>query len=453
MLLIAWVGVFLFFWTAYYHFTKGQLTRHIGFLHYVIYFFAIYLGSLGLYLEGGSVNGLYLTSVLLYPLLSLLGMIWATILGGRVHFSNVEIATRSKDVRLVIGAVLLFLVVYVWYLCTLGANIPLLVTLRSYGALEGHVARYIATKGYREIVGGGIGFPFWFPRILIDYFGAFVAVFFFYHLRRRLADYGKFVLLVAGLFLIGVMANEKYPAVKLFTVLTLCFYNTRYSRANLRSLGGALVAAVAAIVFVGGVYTVVSGGYRELADVGIAGGVRTVIVDRGWALLADRGVVGQSMPLYMIYELIPRTYDFFVGRTFANPHGLLPYEPIALPYLIYESYHAPVVGQLRGADPTVFFGEIYANFGVIVSFFSMFLFGAILQIVNNRLSEKIDKYRTPFYIAFFYLIMIYLGDFAIGFTVPYLDERLLFFVGFYVVRRIAMKLREPNAVEPMVVVG
>jgi hypothetical protein len=38
--------------------------------------------------------------------------------------------------------------------------------------------------------------------------------------------------------------------------------------------------------------------------------------------------------------------------------------------------------------------------------------------------------------------MAYLGDFAIGFSVPYFDERVWFFIGFYILSRFLQR-REP----------
>ena len=150
---------------------------------------------------------------------------------------------------------------------------------------------------------------------------------------------------------------------------------------------------------------------------------------------------GQSFPLYKLYEIIPAKYDFFMGRTLTNPHGILPYEPVALPYLVYASYNEAISENLRGADPTVFFGEIYANFGFIVSLLFMYLFGLIIQLINSKLNENIQKYQSPFDIAFFYLMMIYLGDFAIGFSAPYFDERVWFFIGIYLFRKFYVQTR------------
>ena len=433
MLLAIWIVIFIFFWLAFTYLTRGQPTRHLGFFHYLLFFFSIYWGALELYVDFGSVNDRFLLSVVLYPVISLLGMLCGTLLGGRTNFPNPRIRPQPQHVKLVLLAVGIFVGVYGIYLITLGENIPLLVSLREKDSLLGHMARYAATKGYRESI-FHIGFFYWFPRILIDYFGVFVVVFFYFHLKGRISDYLRFSLLIFGLAVMAMMANEKYPVVKLLALLALCLYNVKYPRLTLRSFRQSLIAGAAFVVLVGLVYSLVTGTHRNLSGMGAYEAVKYVSIDKGWALLMTRGVTGQSMPLYMTYRIIPEQYDYFMGRTFTNPHGILPYEPVALPYLVYASYNPPTKG-LRGADPTIFFGEMYANFGLPFSLFSMFLFGALLQVLNSRLSARISQDKTPFALAYFYLWMAYLGDFAIGFSVPYFDERVWFFIGFYILGR------------------
>jgi hypothetical protein len=205
---------------------------------------------------------------------------------------------------------------------------------------------------------------------------------------------------------------------------------------------------VASMFVGGGVYAMVSGAYKKLITVDFLEIPGYIWNDLLLPLLTIRGMQGQSYPLYKLYEIIPSQYDFFLGRTLTNPHQILPYEPVALPYLVYASYNVAVSENLKGADPTVFFGEIYANFGLIVSLMVMFLFGFLIQIMNSKLSENIEKQRAPFDIAFFYLLMLYLGDFAIGFSVPYFDERVFFFIGIYYLRKIYLNNKQEKICDP-----
>jgi hypothetical protein len=195
-----------------------------------------------------------------------------------------------------------------------------------------------------------------------------------------------------------------------------------------------------------GIYALES--HIDVAEKGILSAV-TDIGEFGWTLWTTRGVEGQSKPLYTTYELIPGTYDFFMGRTLSNPRELLPYTRVALAYLICEHLGMAVDPEIMCGAPTVFFGEIYANFGLTISWLAMFNFGVIIQLLNNGLSRRIERERTAFYAAFFYLIMTYIGDFAIGFSPVYFDTRVWFFVLFYTIGRSTLR-RRPGVNKAMI---
>lgn len=431
MLVTIWFLMFIFFWVMFSYLTHWRPTRHIGFYHYVLFYFSIYWGAIDLYINRGSTNQLFLFSVAVYPIISLFGILSGTMLSRKVNIPNVEILIETQKGKFIISLLVLFIAVYAIYLLTLGGNIPLIVSLRETNPILGHMARYAATKGYRESV-YPIGFLYWFPRILIDYFGVFVIIFFYKNYRKNIASsYIKLAILGGIICLMALMDNEKYPVEKIVVITTLCIFNSRYFQLNIRSIAYLFVFGLIFIFLTGLVYSTVTSSLQKMTNMDIFDSLKYIMYDKGWRLLATRGVIGQCIPLYMIYEIIPEKYPFFMGRTFTNPHKILPYEPVALPYLIYQSYNKPIHG-LKGADPTIFFGEIYANFGIFISLLSMFLFGGLLQVINGKLSNQIEKNRTAFFVAFFYLWMTYLGDFAIGFSVPWFDERIWFFIGIYI---------------------
>jgi len=75
--------------------------------------------------------------------------------------------------------------------------------------------------------------------------------------------------------------------------------------------------------------------------------------------LADRLLFVYAEAHALIVHIFPREHAFFYGRAFANPGGLLPFEPVDLSqYLGYR-----VMGHLANyASPSFSFG--YANFGI-----------------------------------------------------------------------------------------
>src|SRR5437667_8919625 len=115
-----WLGVLVLFWIAYFRVTRGALTRHLGFLHFGIYFFAIYLGAYQIYVDNGSVDNTFMYSVVLYPLLALLGLVLAKSVGSRTTFDAAGVALDGRETMLVCGMVAFLLGVYGVYLYSLG---------------------------------------------------------------------------------------------------------------------------------------------------------------------------------------------------------------------------------------------------------------------------------------------------------------------------------------------
>ena len=429
---LLWLSVPVGFWGAYLWLTRGGLTRHIAFLHFAVYFFAIYLSSYGFYQEQGAVNDRFIFSVMAYPILALAGMWLAHCTHPRMDFAGSTVRRLPRERTLVAIMVFFFLAVYAIYLRSLGDNIPLLMLLRGAEPIESRVARFLATKGYEGAM-GGLRLFFWLPRVLIDYLSAFVVVFAYYWMHRRRSEYLAFVGICIVFVLLGFLQVEKYPAIRLAAVLALCHLNFHNRRVGLRSLRAGALIVVTAVAFAGVVYSVVSGAFRELGTASLLTRATTT-VQLGQDLLATRGQVGQMTPLYYTYELVPDRYEYFGGRTLSNPRGILPYEPVIWPYLLfaYKNVNDPGV---TGSDPTVFFGEVYVNWGLTFSFLLMITLGYLMQRLHHGLARNIDQIGTTFDYAFFYLVSVYLMDFALGFTTPWFDERIYIFVLLYWVRK------------------
>lgn len=83
------------------------------------------------------------------------------------------------------------------------------------------------------------------------------------------------------------------------------------------------------------------------------------------ALLAafSRAFTGSIQPAYHYLEFFPVQHDFLYGRSFPNPGGLFPWEPYRLTEEVMAWVYPDDVGVVRSA-PTIFWAELYANFGV-----------------------------------------------------------------------------------------
>ena len=97
----------------------------------------------------------------------------------------------------------------------------------------------------------------------------------------------------------------------------------------------------------------------------------------------QRIFVGQISGLYFYYDFFPKHHDFLLGLSFPNPHGIMPYRPYRLTVEV-KNYVLPDLASkgIVGSMPTVFWGEVYANFGLISIFPAMFFVGFFIQIVH-----------------------------------------------------------------------
>jgi len=147
-----------------------------------------------------------------------------------------------------------------------------------------------------------------------------------------------------------------------------------------------------------------------------------------------RVFIGQIEGLYHILGLYPEPLDFLCGKGFANPGGILPYEPIFVSeqlarYLFPESVNLKTFLSLN----TIFYGDAYANFGWLGVILSIIMAGIIIQIMNVFFVKYFKKNAITLSI---YVILITewlsasFGDLNTILLWGVLDYYLLFIVGF-----------------------
>lgn len=105
----------------------------------------------------------------------------------------------------------------------------------------------------------------------------------------------------------------------------------------------------------------------------------------------SRILTGQIEPAYHYLEIFPKKIDFLLGRSLPNPRGIFPFEP----YNLTKEVMVIVQGEkdgITGSMPTIFWGEMYANFGNTgVAIVPVFV-GLYLYIIDSL----INKIRLPY---------------------------------------------------------
>lgn len=79
-----------------------------------------------------------------------------------------------------------------------------------------------------------------------------------------------------------------------------------------------------------------------------------------------RITTGQIEGLYHYLKIFPQQVDYLHGRSFPNPGGIFPWEPIRLTVEVKEFVQPNLSSSgIIGSMPTFFWGEMYANFGYL----------------------------------------------------------------------------------------
>ena len=104
----------------------------------------------------------------------------------------------------------------------------------------------------------------------------------------------------------------------------------------------------------------------------------------GFIATLSRALTGQIEPAYNYLSMFPDHQEFLLGRSFPNPRGILPFEHYRLTVEVMawfnpHQYKNNVVGKL----PTVYWGEMYANFGIVGVLIPPFFIGYLLYGLNS----------------------------------------------------------------------
>lgn len=269
-----------------------------------------------------------------------LGLLYVAIITGQ----SVQFAAASQpapatatEVRAVALLWLFCLGVFVWYV----SQVTTIAVLSAIAGDAGAVAQARSDMG-NSFVGKYWRYRLFF-RVGLDY----CAVFFLSHwLAGRSTRRAAMVALVIGSAIItAVAAAEKMPLAFLLTMLYLTYvvhqggdYWQRMTKYAVTL--GVLVVATLYIVIMGA------------PDV-------TTAVEQ----LVVRVFIGQISPAYYYVDLFPGQIDYLVGRSLPNPGGLLPFDPFPLTQYVEQYIARRMPTDIVGSAPTVFWGELYANFG------------------------------------------------------------------------------------------
>ena len=276
---------------------------------------------------------------------------------------NVQVSANRKQRVFIFCLILICCLVLLKY-------ISQIETIALFKALDGDILGAAVARSDMSNALSGEG-KYWhykiFFRSILDY-----CVIFFYAdyliTRRRVSGLVFGVGFLAAAFS-ATMAIEKGPFVFLLVMLYLTFVIYR---------GGEYWQSVAKYpVFIMVGFIPIFYIYF-MGQEGIASSIYSIV---------SRVFSGQIAPAYFYLDLFPSRFNYLLGASFPNPGGLLPFHvyPLTMEVVKFMSPESIAKG-IVGSAPTVFWTEMYANFGPIGIVFSSFLVGVGLFFVSHILS-------------------------------------------------------------------
>ena len=326
-------------------------------------------------------------------------------LGQLSHFSPSRFslaALRHKQYRATVFFGLGAVAVLWMYLDQIGfSNVALFSVI---GGNEGANLTLFRSKMGNDFGGG----YHWYSAFMRDAF-QFVWLVLFVDCLFEATRWKKFFLVLFGMPLAFslLMATEKAPiAVFLLGVMLSVAWAKLGGRLSLRIL---LTFGMAVTLALAMSYIFFMGDSDFLAAI--------------WSIIS-RGFAGSIHPAYFYLELFPSHLDWLQGLSFPNPGGVLPFVPYELTVEVMNWMNPEdAANGIVGSAPTVYWGEIYANFGP----FAVPLAGIVLGYWLYALNILVFRYFSgPVGIALLAWLMIHYQTLAVtSFSVFVFDIALI----------------------------
>jgi oligosaccharide repeat unit polymerase len=124
--------------------------------------------------------------------------------------------------------------------------------------------------------------------------------------------------------------------------------------------------------------------------------------------LYSRTLTGQIEPVYNYLHFFPNVHDYLYGRTMSNPMNIFPFEYYNLSQEIMIWYFPDEnLSGIVGSMPTVYWGELYANFGII----GVFIFPTFVGMLLYGINYFLMKFKlTPILIGIYVWFLMYFSN-------------------------------------------
>jgi hypothetical protein len=292
--------------------------------------------------------------------LLIFGFIFARFSFGKIKELKTEsfLPLNTRQLRVLNLMTIFCLIVLTYYINKIGfRSIALLNAVGLFSDLNIGVARSTMTNSFE-------GSYHWYKLIITDLFSfVFLTLFSNYLISKRPNKLYITIILLLLVFSL-MLSTEKGPVMILFiSIYFMYFLIQKNGYLNLNYLAQLFIYFFFILIFI---YIFVLN-FQNLSSSIIA--------------IFERILTGQIIPAYQYLDYFPSKHDFLLGRSFPNPSGVLPFTPFPLTQAI-SSFYSDMPNDITGSSPTIFWGELYANFSLYGIFIFPIFIGYFLYTFN-----------------------------------------------------------------------
>jgi oligosaccharide repeat unit polymerase len=250
-------------------------------------------------------------------------------------------------------------IVLFFYIDKIGfESLALLNALGFFSEVNMDVARSVMTNSFE-------GSYHWYKLIITDLFSFVLLVFIGNYFINNSKKFSFRIILLTLLLLFSLLlSTEKGPLlIFLISLVVIYYFVKKNGYFSFKIISKYLLIFLFFILFI----------YTFLLNFNNLESSLTTIFDRIF--------VGQLLPALNYIDYFPIKHQFLLGRSFPNPSGIFPFTPFPLTQTISSQYSDLPVGVI-GSSPTIFWAELYANFGVYGILVFPFFVGFFLYALN-----------------------------------------------------------------------
>jgi|JI7StandDraft_1071085.scaffolds.fasta_scaffold02767_9 oligosaccharide repeat unit polymerase len=368
--------VFIAIWVFISRITLGNIfaVNILGFLNLNIFIFQIvgipflYFGLFSDRAEDGITNQSLIFLVLIYSSTSVLLLnVGYFIAKSLFRLENNVVFVNRSDI--IPESSILPKVNFVGLICTVFSlvyyysqgfeNLAITAILNNLDASEVAIARSTMTNNYA-------GNLHWIKFVTNDLFFFVILYLSILFIKNELKNKIFFIVFTFIFSINLLVTTEKAPIIDfLIAILMLKYIFLNPQKLNIYKTAIPFFLILVVLVFV----------YKSFMPISSLSQVLYSII--------SRTLGGQVQVAYYYLEFFPNFHPFLNGSSFPNPGGILPFTNFPLTQKVHSWVHPELANVgIIGSMPTIFWGELYANFGLLGVIFLTPIIGIFLYILN-----------------------------------------------------------------------